>query len=118
MRPKLLSTAREKSKRARRRRGERRARSGAGAGPRRSGRRIGASSAAPAETLSAERAAALELPATPGVPRGGCDPEVEKVRRAGGPLDRAVYTCACGCLFSAAVSTTVSCPHCGTGQAW
>jgi len=47
-----------------------------------------------------------------------CDPAVEQARRAGGPLDTAVYTCGCGYLFSAAVSTTVTCPHCGTGQAW
>ena len=46
------------------------------------------------------------------------DPEAEKVRQAGGPIDVAVYTCCCGYLFTAAVSTTVSCPHCGTDQAW
>ncbi|MHB8491662.1 MAG: hypothetical protein ACYDA6_05535 [Solirubrobacteraceae bacterium] len=33
-------------------------------------------------------------------------------------LDMARYTCQCGLIFSAAVSTTVSCPHCGTEQAW
>jgi hypothetical protein len=47
-----------------------------------------------------------------------CDPAVERVREAGGPIDRASYTCQCGYLFSAAVSTTVACPHCGAGQAW
>ena len=36
----------------------------------------------------------------------------------GGPLDSATYTCGCGYLFSAAVSTSVECPHCGCGQAW
>jgi len=46
------------------------------------------------------------------------DPAVRRVREAGGPVDRASYTCQCGYLFSAAVSTTVSCPHCGTDQAW
>ncbi|MHB8658076.1 MAG: hypothetical protein ACYC91_09000 [Solirubrobacteraceae bacterium] len=36
-----------------------------------------------------------------------------------GPLqDHALYTCHCGYVFEAAVSTTVDCPHCGTGQAW
>jgi DNA-directed RNA polymerase subunit RPC12/RpoP len=40
------------------------------------------------------------------------------VRDAGGPVDQASYTCQCGYLFSAAVSTTVECPHCGAGQAW
>jgi hypothetical protein len=49
---------------------------------------------------------------------GGCDPVADRVRAAGGPLDVAVYTCCCGYLFSAAVSTSVSCPHCGTDQAW
>jgi len=49
---------------------------------------------------------------------GACDPLAERVRAAGGPVDTALYTCGCGYLFSAEVSTTVSCPHCGTGQAW
>ncbi len=47
-----------------------------------------------------------------------CDPAVERVREAGGPVDRATYTCQCGCQFRASVSTTVPCPHCGTAQAW
>ncbi|HEV3035382.1 MAG TPA: hypothetical protein VGX72_11405 [Solirubrobacteraceae bacterium] len=47
-----------------------------------------------------------------------CDPAVQRVREAGGPLDSASYNCACGCLFSANVSTSVSCPHCGAEQAW
>jgi hypothetical protein len=46
------------------------------------------------------------------------DEAVERVRCAGGPLDNAAYNCECGYCFSAAVSTTVSCPHCGTDQAW
>jgi hypothetical protein len=46
------------------------------------------------------------------------DIAVERVRAAGGPLDQASYTCHCGYLFAAPVSTTVSCPHCGTAQAW
>ena len=41
-----------------------------------------------------------------------------RARRAGGPQDRALYNCACGFVFTAAVSTSVGCPHCGTGQAW
>jgi hypothetical protein len=48
----------------------------------------------------------------------GCDPAVERAREAGGPIDQASYTCHCGCLFSASVSTSVVCPHCGSGQAW
>jgi hypothetical protein len=46
------------------------------------------------------------------------DPAVQRVRDAGGPVDRASYTCQCGCLFEAKVSTSVACPHCGCGQAW
>jgi hypothetical protein len=47
-----------------------------------------------------------------------CDPAVQRVREAGGPVDQASYTCACGYLFSADVSTSVACPHCGADQAW
>ncbi len=45
------------------------------------------------------------------------DPEA-RVREAGGPEDRACYTCTCGMVFEAAVSTSVACPHCGGRQAW
>lgn len=49
----------------------------------------------------------------------GCEPgEVGRARSAGGPEDVAMYACSCGYCFDAAVSTTVCCPHCGTGQAW
>ena len=34
------------------------------------------------------------------------------------PEDSALYSCSCGFQFQAPVSTSVSCPHCGTGQAW
>jgi hypothetical protein len=46
------------------------------------------------------------------------DPDVQRVQEAGGPIDHASYSCSCGYLFSADVSTSVTCPHCGTGQAW
>jgi rubrerythrin len=46
------------------------------------------------------------------------DPAVQRVREAGGPVDQASYTCTCGYLFSASVSTSVMCPHCGADQAW
>jgi hypothetical protein len=46
------------------------------------------------------------------------DSAEQRVRDAGGPIDRASYSCACGLLFEAKVSTTVVCPHCGAGQAW
>ena len=41
-----------------------------------------------------------------------------RARESGGPEDRAMYTCSCGYVFEADVSTSVACPHCGTGQAW
>jgi hypothetical protein len=41
-----------------------------------------------------------------------------RLRAAGGPDDTATYHCACGFVFEADVSTSVSCPHCGSGQAW
>lgn len=46
------------------------------------------------------------------------DPAVRRARDAGGPEDQATYVCGCGYLFSASVSTTVACPHCGCRQAW
>jgi predicted Zn-ribbon and HTH transcriptional regulator len=30
----------------------------------------------------------------------------------------ASYVCGCGYVFSAPVSTTVTCPHCRADQAW
>jgi len=39
-------------------------------------------------------------------------------RVSGGPVDNAHYGCDCGFQFSAEVSTSVSCPHCGALQAW
>jgi hypothetical protein len=39
--------------------------------------------------------------------------------RGGGPSqDTALYSCSCGFVFEAAVSTSVDCPHCGGAQAW
>src|SRR5271168_1441687 len=42
------------------------------------------------------------------------DIDSERVREFGGPVDQAQYTCGCGYVFDAAVSTTVACPHCGS----
>ncbi|HWE11000.1 MAG TPA: hypothetical protein VG325_16755 [Solirubrobacteraceae bacterium] len=39
-------------------------------------------------------------------------------REAGVPQDHAIYSCQCGFVFEAAVSTSVDCPHCGGAQAW
>ncbi len=65
----------------------------------------------------AEAQARAEAP-SPSVARVAADPAVQRVQQAGGPVDCASYTCSCGYLFVAAVSTSVQCPHCGTGQAW
>jgi hypothetical protein len=39
-------------------------------------------------------------------------------RHGGASQDRALYTCHCGYVFDALVSTSVGCPHCGRTQAW
>jgi hypothetical protein len=39
-------------------------------------------------------------------------------RQAGAPQDEALYSCGCGFVFAAQVSTSVGCPHCGDTQAW
>ncbi|HEX4011340.1 MAG TPA: hypothetical protein VHX62_15075 [Solirubrobacteraceae bacterium] len=39
-------------------------------------------------------------------------------REAGISQDAAMYTCSCGFVFKALVSTSVDCPHCGGAQAW
>ncbi|HVF79769.1 MAG TPA: hypothetical protein VNA28_15840 [Solirubrobacteraceae bacterium] len=41
-----------------------------------------------------------------------------RMRDSGGPDDRACYSCGCGFVFVAPVSTSVQCPHCDAGQAW
>ena len=41
-----------------------------------------------------------------------------RARRSGGPQDQALYSCGCGTAFTAEVSTSVGCPHCGQAQAW
>jgi predicted Zn-ribbon and HTH transcriptional regulator len=43
---------------------------------------------------------------------------VHRVVNAGGPEDQACYTCECGYVFQARVSTTVRCPHCRCQQVW
>jgi hypothetical protein len=57
-------------------------------------------------------------PAHAANPTSPTDPAVQRVRHAGGPTDRASYTCQCGYMFLAPVSTTVACPHCRAPQAW
>jgi hypothetical protein len=65
-----------------------------------------------------QRRGAGATPAAEAVVVRPCDPAVQRAREAGGPLDTASYTCQCGYLFRANVSTTVACPHCGVDQAW
>jgi hypothetical protein len=43
---------------------------------------------------------------------------MRRQREAGVSQDEAVYTCQCGFVFQAPVSTSVGCPHCGDAQAW
>jgi hypothetical protein len=38
--------------------------------------------------------------------------------RVGAPQDRATYSCGCGYVFVADVTTSVGCPHCGSEHAW
>ena len=42
----------------------------------------------------------------------------ERNQRANISEDAALYSCSCGYIFKAAVTTSVGCPHCGTDQAW
>jgi hypothetical protein len=44
--------------------------------------------------------------------------ETRDARRGGGPEDQALYSCMCGYIFTAKVTTSVDCPHCGVEQAW
>lgn len=45
-------------------------------------------------------------------------PESRRRQELGRQRDQAQYTCQCGFVFKAAVSTSVDCPHCGGAQAW
>jgi hypothetical protein len=45
-------------------------------------------------------------------------PGMRRRREVGGLQDEAVYSCECGFVFHAPVSTSVGCPHCGGPQAW
>jgi hypothetical protein len=53
-------------------------------------------------------------------PRDGSAARVPRAHRRLEPAieDRAVYSCECGFIFQAPVSTSVGCPHCGGSQAW
>jgi hypothetical protein len=59
------------------------------------------------------------VPPAPAQPAPETDlTDERRLRESGGPDDRAVYTCSCGYVFEADVTTSVTCPHCGSGQAW
>jgi hypothetical protein len=45
-------------------------------------------------------------------------PMRERNQRANLTQDAALYSCGCGYVFTAPVTTSVGCPHCGTDQAW
>ncbi len=75
------------------------------------------------ETRRRQRAVPVPLPQDDTDPRtihGGNDPRADehRMRSAGGPEDNATYSCSCGLVFRAPVSTGVQCPSCGTAQAW
>ena len=42
----------------------------------------------------------------------------ERNQRANVSEDAALYSCSCGYVFKAEVTTSVGCPHCGSAQAW
>jgi hypothetical protein len=42
----------------------------------------------------------------------------ERNQRANVSQDAALYSCECGYVFKAEVTTSVGCPHCGVAQAW
>ena len=69
----------------------------------------------PSKTRRARRPHVVPAPEPPPEPM---HPGERRMRDAGGPADRACYSCACGFVFVAPVSTSVQCPHCDPGQAW
>jgi hypothetical protein len=71
--------------------------------------------ALPRKSPSGRRLHVVPLPEPPPEPM---HPAERRMRDAGGPDDRACYSCGCGFLFVAPVSTSVHCPHCDAGQAW
>jgi hypothetical protein len=48
----------------------------------------------------------------------GPAPQRERNKRANVSQDAALYNCSCGYVFTAPVTTSVGCPHCGAAQAW
>jgi hypothetical protein len=74
----------------------------------------------PADAGSAEKQEPRGLDVSPGaddVVEGALTPEARH-REGAVPEDLASYSCTCGYVFEARVSTSVHCPHCGDTQAW
>ena len=69
----------------------------------------------PRTAPSARRLHVVPAPVPPPAPMHRAE---RRMRDAGGPDDRACYSCACGFVFVAPVSTSVRCPHCDAEQAW
>jgi hypothetical protein len=76
----------------------------------------------PSGPVRGRRSEPLRPPATPLTAAAPVadqrDEAAQRVREAGGPVDQGFYSCSCGFVFEAPVSTTVDCPHCGDSQAW
>jgi hypothetical protein len=64
-----------------------------------------------------ERPAAPAAPAAP-APAPKDHPAERRHRESVACEDSALYSCSCGFQFTAPVTTSVACPHCGTPQAW
>jgi hypothetical protein len=71
----------------------------------------------PATARVSQHAPAPLVPPAPAARRVDDGVPVRR-RMHGSPQDTATYHCHCGYVFEADVSTSVGCPHCGTGQAW
>jgi hypothetical protein len=72
----------------------------------------------PVALLRRPHAPAREEPAPTTEPPRDELADERRARESGGPDDRATYTCTCGYVFEADVTTSVSCPYCGAAQAW
>ena len=71
-----------------------------------------------ARRIRDDRRRTQRAPDSPPEPRA-TSPRSGATRAArGGPQDTAFYSCGCGYAFTAAVTTSVDCPHCGAEQAW
>jgi hypothetical protein len=71
-----------------------------------------------ATTMPAPRNRRLHVVPSPQPRPAPMHRDERRLRDAGGPHDRACYSCGCGYLFEAQVSASVQCPHCKTEQAW